>query len=332
MPQMVVCPCSWDPDFRTNNPTAYKRRTNQKKKKRKRKKPVRQRGIWPEEQRQRYLLRHSKATERERVCKNGRAAGHGSPQRAGQQMPLPIHTQRRRREEKDFVPALAFHHSWHFVVNCRKPQDMSQYACHTHTQESSLVYVSVSMCVYVCVREEKIKQKWWTAGSLLICCNRIRRQAALQKGVFRLAARLSCPVLSRPVPAWPGSRGPPPPPPPAAIVRKGWNVTFCNFSVNFRLFRRRFGFSLPTSQFASQFALRCVFRFAIFIFLIRSCSVFFTSVALCRVERVAETVGGGGRRVLGAGLVSGPGCLWLCSASCQIDCKKGPSPLAASLS
>lgn len=54
------------------------------------------------------------------------------------------------------------------------------------------------MCVYVCVREEKIKQKWWTAGSLLICCNRIRRQAALQKGVFRLAARLSCPVLSRP--------------------------------------------------------------------------------------------------------------------------------------
>lgn len=35
MPQMVACPCSWDPDFRTNNPTAYKRRTNQKKKKKK---------------------------------------------------------------------------------------------------------------------------------------------------------------------------------------------------------------------------------------------------------------------------------------------------------
>lgn len=41
---------------------------------------MRQRGIWPEEQRQRYLLRHSKATERERVCaRTGEQQGMAAP-------------------------------------------------------------------------------------------------------------------------------------------------------------------------------------------------------------------------------------------------------------
>lgn len=197
MPQMVACPCSWDPDFRTNNPTAYKRRTNQKKKKEKRKKPARQRGIWPEEQRQRYLLRHSK--ERERVCVREQESSRAWQPPKSRTTDAITNTYAKTTSWGEGLRSCASFSS--FLTFCGELSKATGYVAvcvpHIHT-ELTIVYVSVHAPMSVCVREEKRKQKWWTAGSLLICCNRIRRQAALKKGVFRLAARLSCSVLSRP--------------------------------------------------------------------------------------------------------------------------------------
>lgn len=46
-------------------------------------------------------------------------------------------------------------------------------------------------------------------------------------------------------------------------------------------------------------------------------------MALCRKQAEGWLAVGAGL-VSGTGTGTGMGCLWLCSASCQIDCKKGP--------